>query len=120
MSVNVERLNKVADMIQAYPEHFDMTYWVRTPTGKDTHWVRASDCAQEDLSQCGTTACIAGWACNLWGADVDPGLDVQDAAAAILGLDEYEAYRLFYADFRDADHAADHLRRMALAAEVDQ
>jgi hypothetical protein len=119
---NVERLNKVADMIQAHPEHFDMSNWV--VVGEDRHY--GSDAAiagSVDLFGCGTTACIAGWAVCLWPAEVMPDENVPTAAQRILGLDDYTAMALFMApnaSCSTADKAADHLRRMALDAERDQ
>lgn len=118
--LDVERLNKVADMIQSHPEHFNMDWFLSREGGTGSCWPQ--DIAGADLFECGTTACIAGWAVALWGAEVGPkDTDIDATAARILGMDKDEAgVLLFYADplfHMTADQAADHLRRMALDFE---
>jgi hypothetical protein len=129
---NVDRLNKVADLIQQNPEHFHMGHWFGTLSGPhfaphpalldEAHNRReGAVVAAVDLFECGTTACIAGWACHLWEAEVDPTARIENNAARILGLDFSAADDLFYAfDLNTPDAAADRLRRMALDAERDQ
>lgn len=61
--MNKELLLKVADAIEANPEHFDMNAWA------------------EETPSCGTTACIVGWALVAFnGAGIDAAPRLWDAA----------------------------------------
>lgn len=120
--MNAERLNKVADMIQAYPEHFDMASYLDGPdyTNSETSTPEAVMTAPlTSPVDCGTTACIAGWACHLWASEVVVGEPFDANAARILGLDDDQSYEVFYvyAAREDAAASAGYLRRMALEAE---
>lgn len=121
-------LLQVADAIEQHPGQFDTgtffhhedpeTGEVRSDSRlvpKFTHDTLdhlAKDLYQE---QCGTTACIAGWAIIIGRENLyDTNLENQpfsDAAAEILGLRIVDAYWLFY-DFGPESHtqAADMLR----------
>jgi hypothetical protein len=117
--VNIDRINKVADMTQQNPEHFNMNYWMESVGPSSWATSFPEEIAQADLFACGTTACIAGWACHLWGAEAT-GSHAESAAAQILGLDLATAKELFKSnnpDCQTADDAADHLRHMALDYE---
>lgn len=92
-----ERRLKVADAIEREPEHFDMSTWFwRRYENDGVHpsLGLVPDLLALDLRSCGTTACVAGWACSLYGADA---LDLHEThrrenpsighvAAEILGL----------------------------------
>ncbi len=75
-TLNVNLLLKVADTIAKHPQAFDMGDW-----------------------DCGTTACIAGWALRLsgkrYGLSKDGMFSSADAASA-LGLKQGDALKLFF------------------------
>jgi hypothetical protein len=128
--VSVDRLNKLAEVIEERPDQFDMTWWwkvpkddefpnayghftVNSPADMETHY-------QVDMlaPDCGTRACVAGWACSLWSADIPKQHRHLDAAAGamdVLGLDHETSDWLFDADARHqkAHEAADVLRDLA-------
>lgn len=123
MTMNHERILKVADVIEANPEHFSMNYFMSVDRKIDRgvmEWdggrigpLETSLLLQQDAYECGTTACIAGWAVWLWGAEVNPNLAVDDNAADILGLSKNVADALFANfDLDTAEKAASHLRNM--------
>lgn len=113
--MNKERLAKVADIIEENPENFDMKWWIAfyhepseysdVPVWDADSTVKA---VQTHGTECGTTMCIAGWACHLWGADSEEPY-VDDAAREILGLSESEARELF--DGMQGNEHALHLLR---------
>lgn len=112
MTRNSQLLEEVADIIEAKPHLYNQQTWIGTQFNED------------DLSECGTMACIAGWAVLVshqeeiqatWSKldrigrnnflDVlamtfkpeDQGnYDVHAQAADLLGLDTHEAHALFY------------------------
>ncbi len=72
MKPNIPLFMKVCDTIMKHPTQFDITEW-----------------------DCGTTACIAGWALRLSGKSYnDKGLTSVDAAD-LLSIDHDQGYRLF-------------------------
>ncbi len=73
-------------------------------------------------ADCGTTCCLAGWACLLFASDSEVQNNSQYTAVArrVLGLTSSQAWRLFYGQFANkdlayitAEEAATELRRMA-------
>jgi hypothetical protein len=80
MGINVELLLKVKERILAEPSQFDMRDWRRSSP------------------ECGTVACIAGWACAI--ADAEEGIvptdyhQIESRAEILLGE---RAIALFYA-----------------------
>lgn len=87
--MNHTLLNKIKKIIINNPKAFDMLDW----------WQEEDDC--------GTAACIAGWACNLsgWTRDLDDSFqctkgDARDSVPEVaqreLGLNRIQAVRLFY------------------------
>lgn len=106
--MNIPLLEKIAEVIEAQPELFDMGYW-----------------------HCETTHCIGGWAQRLSGRAEN--IDTQDMAD-LLGIeltsdddclvyDECEAGRLFLSDnwptqFRDAYEIANNSDNQAMKAKV--
>lgn len=130
MSHNREALRKVADMIEQWPEHFNMDTFVNDPVWHDDDdaerwWYskRVEDARTNvevlkavNLTGCDTTACIAGWAVICYPALVnDDNEEVDEAAARILGLTDLEASRLFYAceQLSTPELAAEALRGIA-------
>lgn len=89
MSLNIVNILKVRDLILAHPDNFDMNYFGFNP---DTGTVDISNIEHE----CGTVACIAGWACYAAG---DPRAvsrgEVMETAADFFGLDLDVARPLF-------------------------
>jgi len=91
--VNIKRLKVVRDFITANPEKFVMKRFV---------------------SDCGTSMCIAGWACSIFDPDFSPkrfvedeeyGYDVHEQAQNILGLTFTQADNLFGSYMHDPNRA---------------
>ena len=101
--VNSELLNKIADQIEAHPESLNMETWV-----SEVNYANPLDC--------GTVACIAGWAIifsakefpdtinlSTWHYEIIEDLFGDDylsitAAEMLLGLDQHTGYILFFRD----------------------
>jgi hypothetical protein len=128
--VSVDRLNKLAEVIEERPDQFDMNWWWKVP--KDDEFSNASghfnvntpadmeEHYQVDMLApgCGTRACVAGWACSLWSADIPTEHRHLDAAAGaqdVLGIDHETSNWLFDADaqHKEAHEAAEVLRDIA-------
>lgn len=119
--MNIPRLLELADAIEhatlaAQGIGFNMSDWVST--------------CDDDMSghSCKTTACIAGWAVELFTMKRILPETCEDIAAEVLGLDDYETQEaLFYAGNIKASemdditntHAATVLRHLAKTGEVD-
>lgn len=87
--MNKEAMLKVADAIEFY-DRFDLAFWV-TEHGS----VRSGrDSVADVVTNCNTTACVAGWAA----AVLNPHHlgHVEDVAADLLGLTRWQADALFY------------------------
>lgn len=83
MPVNKDLLLKIKEKILNNPAAIDMGVWKQ----KDLY-------PQPIAPACGTTACLAGWACEL---SLDcPTMDFFDNASKFLQLEERQAYFLFY------------------------
>lgn len=104
---NAELAYKVLDAINAHPANFDMDTWVRAPYDRPT-----VDLQQLTSSECGTTACFAGWAVALSGYQLTRDREIVKAnrmiptslpvfAAELLGLNDEQANDLFYVDNED-------------------
>lgn len=112
-------LRKVGDVIAAEPHRYDQAEWFN------------------DENECGTTACVAGWAVLLHDGDVprDPHgyvheHRIDELAQDYLGLDDYTAeelfgglwhpagYRPFYSRRRQARLVRDALYRLADGASI--
>lgn len=114
MAVNVELLRKVRDQItaplEAHPTlAWDQASWVREVDADDARAEAAENVVLPE-GWCGTTYCIAGWACYLSGTKIGlvgdavltaDGLPVEPHAADLLGLSEEDAERLFYTTEND-------------------
>lgn len=91
---DVERLRKLAEMIEAHPEHFDMDEWIGVAKERDGRTV--IDMCILGAEVCDTTACAAGWAISQWPADIPDFAREQDdpevAGAMILGLPVVAVY----------------------------
>lgn len=125
--MNTELLLKVANAIEKYPELYD----------QETY----GDVEVNNTS-CGTTACIAGWACALEGyyptvidtrfsyekvskepyTEYYDGLDTHFTAVSILGLDNGDAEELFSAYWmpRDDLTVPEALRKIANGASIEE
>jgi hypothetical protein len=89
--MNTDLLLEIAEAIEAQPDHFDMTEFLNwDPTWAQPHPPRS----REEFDRgCGTTACVAGWACVLNG--IFNGA-LWDTGRKLLDLTYAEASRLFY------------------------
>lgn len=109
--MNKDRLTILADKIEAAPEHLDMGWWWAFADGGSTtaQQVRANGSNPAD---CGTTACLAGWAVGTWPEEVDCNDGFPSAAARILDLSE-DQEAIFGCCEWDADMVVAQLRRWA-------
>lgn len=95
--LNVPLLRQVQAMIRKYPQNLDMNEWSDGLIVADKH----------TAPDCGTTACIAGWALALRDGSFSQSLlglvSVADQAMEILGCDSNLFYiHMWEASFRDA------------------
>lgn len=113
--MNTALLLQVKDAILAETEHFDMGYWFRDHMHRDR--------ALQTLTQCGTTACIAGWAVYIGIDNVRTVRWIEYKAKALLDLSKCQASRLFYVanwplQYYSAYHdATSDLQRAVVAAQ---
>lgn len=94
--MNVDNLRAVANLIEL-EDRFYYGMWTTgvSPDAKGRELIEST----EQLNECGTTGCVAGWAAHLAlreGFKCDA-TDIEDFAARYLGLNEVEASRLFFA-----------------------
>jgi hypothetical protein len=74
----LELLDKIIEIIEAHPEHWDQRSWAKITDVPDLavgwNWEHDGDTVPES---CGTAMCVAGWAAHLCGAQMswDLGLD---------------------------------------------
>jgi hypothetical protein len=117
---NTELFRKIHEVISADPMKLEMTNWERRPIDA---YREPDSTIEQDL--CGTTRCVAGWAVALttgtplfvnFGGGRHPavkelfqerGLEVHtddfvDLGAALLGLEQADAYTLFFSSDRVA------------------
>jgi hypothetical protein len=135
---NVELLKKVRDKITSDPEHWNQNFW-GILDGEVVERTRKplADRTPEFEISCGTTACIAGWACILSGEPMEwrtaapdyfqprllsatetvHGRDVSVRAAELLGLDEIDAGDLFHT--YDHDEALERLNHLIEHGNLD-
>ena len=100
--MEIERIHKLADLLdrihEVRPLGFDMSSWFDElePSSDPTI---ATD---EEIEECGTTACVAGWACSLF--MLEYGLtpisfeyedEVEAQAREVLGLTNDQTKKLF-------------------------
>ncbi|MGV8950113.1 MAG: hypothetical protein ACOH2M_03345 [Cypionkella sp.] len=121
-TVNAENILKVADAIEQHSIAdlgFNMGGWVSIATS-----------AAPDMSghNCGTVACVAGWACAVILNDLEAteSMDMADIGA-LMGLDGDQSFDLFIGQRREEpdlklvsqDQAVRTLRNLAVTGEVD-
>lgn len=120
MKRNVELLTKVRDLAVHEPAKFDMNTWVTIKR----ELINFPEDTSKIKVECGTTACIAGWAVQLAGdkllvdrySSIRDGIyqttnsvakngrvcDIQSRAQNLLGLTEMETDILFFSGNDDA------------------
>src|SRR5882724_4889778 len=91
ISVNVERLEKIAAHIESHGEAFHMQWWCHSERTRPTLLQRFFG---QEGEICGTTYCIAGWTIKLFGGSMCDNIPAQ--AQKLLGLTFDQATRLFY------------------------
>jgi hypothetical protein len=92
--VNTDLLRRIADAIEASPERFDMGqfYGQRVLGDKSLSAAKFDGFAS---CECGTTACVAGWAVYL---AAEATTDTHYRAAELLHITRRQAWLLFYVD----------------------
>jgi hypothetical protein len=128
--MNTALLTEVRDHILQHPRNFDMQHWgtISAPGRQmiriDDGYVLKPEVTQAFLRhECGTTACIAGWALILASKEGPRDLDlaVSATAAQVLEVDYEDGLRLFFSDdwpeqFKVSYWAANDLRGRAYVA----
>lgn len=114
-----DRVRAVADAIEANPEHFDMRSYYNINNLSTGHWADYFNAnAGFNLTDCGTTACVAGWAVHIYrdlvSKDNIDYIDIATLAQDILGLSNTV---LFYGQ-RDAIQMVKYLREIANDSRV--
>lgn len=113
--INTTLLILIQDAIKAHPKHFDMRSWYR-----DT--------------DCGTAACIAGWAIQFGSFFKDTDIEhmqvkyeypvdtsIETGARRMLGMTSNQAYRLFYSPaWIPEDRIEDWLKPEGAIEYIDQ
>ena len=92
--INVRLLRRIQKHILEEPKRLDMGRWCRKK-----EW-DGFQLFPEVFPECGMQACIGGWAIVLSGGRINRGfspLNMEDRAAKLLGLDEGQSSRLFFA-----------------------
>lgn len=91
-TVNSDLLRRTIEHVEAHPDEWDQAHWAG------------------DGADCGTTCCLAGWACRLSGLRIDwdrqdgngqawwltDGRLISTTAQQLLGLTDTQAMELFY------------------------
>lgn len=115
-----DRLLAVADIIEFHPERWNQTEWCEDTHGREPS-VQAAVGRADEMADCGTRGCVAGWAVMLTPAGL---LDLADASAwshagrVALGLEHDLANSLFDPCFpADAELMAELLRYIAKVPE---
>lgn len=113
---NVELLKKIRDIITSKPGSWDQNWWMLVPAADQVPTL-GTDTQGKEVS-CGTTMCLAGWACFLSGlkgsleqaeqthggislAYVEDGRSIEGAAQDLLDIDEDTAFTLFHSYGRE-------------------
>ena len=125
--LNKKLLLEIADHVESHPEQYDQETWVGR---NDDNYVPCGPGKHIDPYDCGTSACIAGWAVLLSNKPVP--VSFQNEAAKLLGLSSSDAATLFDENWcaegydirlddeiQRAKYAADALRRIAAGESVD-
>lgn len=110
VSMNVKLLREIQDGVRLYPNQVGMEFWFfdaenLAKENQDLVEENNNTC-EEILNNCGTTACIAGWALYLRRVplerfelkeDDDEGdVDFEQTGRRVLGLTQAQADRLFF------------------------
>lgn len=110
MTLNVERLIRIRDLILAKPEQFNISVWIRDST--DTYNLKA------DPHDCGTVACIGGWAELLYrGEDASRALGLPESSN--LFTPTYYDRPSYARDFYNAKVAASVIDKLIATGKVE-
>lgn len=95
--MNVSLLNRIADVLEKYPDRHKQDCWIDGVPPESYSVVMTID----RVGECGTRACIAGWAWLLSTKEERAGLPsplwgMHDAGKKLLGLNFLEADMLFH------------------------
>jgi hypothetical protein len=117
--MNKERMLKLADFIEALPpKQFNMQFWA--VNNNNVSGRRDVDPKTINPHQCGTTACIAGWAVYLFAkrdpVDQNYWISFGEEAQDLLGLTLDQRENLFLSDCWG--EAPEHITREMAAAKI--
>lgn len=91
--MNKDLLLEIADAIEAYPDKFNLNYFIFAPALND----ETPTTPQMFHGQCRTTACVAGWACVIGDGKWNSTDDIEAEAQHLLDLTDAEGHALFFA-----------------------
>lgn len=123
--MNVKLLRKIKQRILRKPNRFDMNHWfsrTRKYYGFTEQLSEATHNPKEFIEECGTAACIAGWACILGEGSFM--FSCEDEARRLLNLTFHQSQRLFLeqgwpAEFRASSSESNEQRAMRAAKRID-
>ena len=95
MALNVKLLRKIKRHILAKPRRLHMSWWA-VHKDEEGSTYNGDSGRREKFEECGTAACIAGWACILSGIERPTTDDVVNETPKILGLDFSDLNPLFH------------------------
>lgn len=107
-TTTTERLLAVAAHIESHPDEWVQSVWTGSNVG------RPDD--EKGRGECGTVACIAGWAVRFTPKDFPLDTTWSVAGAEALGLHQHLADAIFHSDYAPADVASE-LRLLARLPE---
>lgn len=115
--MNKERLETLAAIIEKLPHVID--YGTKEDVDKP-----AFSAFNMNAWQCGSVACIGGWAQHLWVPDAHPADAIDYEVANALGISIMQAAQLFFPDISDyravtPAQAAAVIRNLIATGEVD-
>lgn len=85
--MNVKLLRRIKKHILEEPKRLIMGDWL--VKGEPGQFFTGDGNHAQKFANCGTAACIAGWACILTKQSVAPGQWLRDLGAQVLGIEPY-------------------------------
>jgi hypothetical protein len=96
--IHIDRLRQIQKQIKKNPEHFSMSTFFYNPPDRRYSPIESLGILVPDMTACGTTACIAGWAIVNTGLKIRTD-DCFKLGKEALGLTERQAYLLFFEQY---------------------
>lgn len=117
--MNRERITQLRDVLaELPPERFNIRYWATDRATGRPHPILSTFEADFSIVKhdCGTAACIAGWALTLFKPEVT---NIGSSAQTVLGLTNEQAYELFEPEGYSDEDANERFTAQAAVAALD-